>query len=400
MLGHELERELTGRIIPFWRSLRDDVHGGFFGEVDFDLRIDRDADKSSLMMCRILWFFATAARQLRDPVLLADARQAYDFLVDHCFDQDNGGLFWSVSRAGVPHDTLKHTYAQAFGIYALSAYFRASGDTRALGLALNLRDLIEGSCRDGRAYREAHDASFRQVPNDKLSENGVLAERTMNTLLHMLEGYAGLYEAAPDPVTASAIRDLLNTFLTAIYNPERHRLEVFFDADLNSLIDLHSFGHDIEASWLVEWAAGLLRDPGLDSAIGEMCTDLAQEVYRSGYRGGAVLNEALGDAVDTSRVWWVQVEALQGFARAGERAIGSSWAPVFAQAVDDVWHFIRSNLIDPRPGSEWYWRVDERGRPFRGDPMAATWKCPYHNGRACLRLIEHTGALFAAPVGA
>ena len=393
MLAQELERELTGRIIPFWRALRDDERGGYYGEVSSDLQVDIEAEKATLLMCRILWFFSTASRQLDDANLLDDARHAYRFIADHCFDAVDGGLFWSVDRDGRPADTTKHTYLQAFGVYALAAYFQASGDRVALGLTRELGELIEERCWDGRGYSEEHDVFFREVSNEKLAQHGVAAKHTTNTLLHLLEGYAGWYSAAGDPLAERGIRRILAIFLDELYNPDRHRLELFFDDTMTSLIDMHSLGHDIEASWLVEWAASCLGEP--DERVRGMCADLAQEVYRSGFRDGSVIFESVRGTPDLSRVWWVQAEAMLGFDRASDREPLSPWAPPFARAVDELWEYIQARIVDPREKSEWLWQVDEDGRPVPTDPIAAAWKCPYHNGRACLRLIESRTAATA-----
>lgn len=42
-------------------------------------------------------------------------------------------------------------------------------------------------------YLEAFTRDFKPESNEKLSENGVLADKTMNTLLHVFEAYTELY---------------------------------------------------------------------------------------------------------------------------------------------------------------------------------------------------------------
>ena len=186
----------------------------------------------------------------------------------HCLDRQNGGVYWSVTFDGQPLDITKHTYNQAFAIYALAAYYRLTGSAEALALARALFAVIEGRCTDAGGYCEAFTVDWRPASNEKLSENGVLAARTMNTLLHVFEGYAGLYAAAPDAAVEAALRRILDLYAYKVYAPDLHRQLVFFDADYRSLIDLYSYGHDIESSWLIDWGAGLLGDAALTRRIG------------------------------------------------------------------------------------------------------------------------------------
>jgi mannobiose 2-epimerase len=196
MLKKEIREHLEECIIPFWRHLLDERHGGFYGEVAYDLKVNKKADKGCILNSRILWFFSSAYTLLKDEGLLEDARHAYEYLRDHCIDDENGGVYWSIKFNGVPADTSKHTYNQAFAIYALSAYFEASGDEEALNYAIELFHLIEAKFTDNVGYKDAFDEFFKEITNDKLSENGIIAKKTMNTLLHIIEAYTELYRVA------------------------------------------------------------------------------------------------------------------------------------------------------------------------------------------------------------
>ena len=216
MLAQALKNHLTQKILPFWQKLTDETYGGWYGYVDKELRVDKDADKGCILHSRILWSFATAARVLRDPSLMPYAECAYDFL-SRFEDRENGGVYWSVTAKGEAADTTKHTYCQAFAIYGLAAYVRAGGSRReeAAQKALSLFQLIETRCRDEGGYGEAFRKDFSPESNEKLSENGVMAGRTMNTLLHVLEAYAELVRALPDRedvrrAGARAVEDFLH----------------------------------------------------------------------------------------------------------------------------------------------------------------------------------------------
>lgn len=375
---------LTGQILPFWSRLRDDEFGGFYGYMDYELQLDPKAEKGCILNSRILWFFSEAAALLKDEQAARQADHAFRFLMDHCVDRINGGIYWSLHYDGTPADTTKHTYNQAFAIYALSAYYRLTGNEQALALANELFRIIETRCTDDEGYLEAFTVDWKPESNEKLSENGVMADKTMNTLLHVFEGYAGLYQASPSSPVEQALRRILKIYAEKIYDPELRRQTVFFDAHYNSLLDLHSYGHDIESSWLIDWGCGLLGDEQLSRSIGAINSVLADEILRTAYRDHSVCNEAENGKVDTTRVWWVQAEAILGFVNAWKK---EPQRTEYRDAAADIWHYIETVMVDKRPGSEWFWSVDAEGNPHH-KPIVEPWKCPYHNGRMCMELIR------------
>lgn len=386
-MAEEMKAHLQEKIIPFWKNLKDTENGGYYGFQDFDLKLHKGGEKGCILNSRILWFFSAAAMQLGDNALLADAEWAYRFLRDKYLDKEYGGLYWSVTAKGEPLDTTKHTYSQAFGIYALAAYYEATGDKEALKLALTLYHLIEESCRDEGGYLEAFSRSFERVSNEKLSGNGVLAERTMNTLLHVLEAYTGLYRVRQEEQLGNHIRELLDLFAEKVYNSEKMRQEVFFDSQYISLVDLQSYGHDIEASWLLDEGAETLSDKDYEKKIFPLSASLAEQVYRLGFDGASLANECEQGKTDQRRIWWVQAEAVTGFLNAAGKATGEE---KYLLAALKEWEFIKKYLIDKRPGSEWFWEVTREGIPCK-KPIVEPWKCPYHNGRMCMEVIKRIG---------
>ncbi len=376
---------LPGRLLPFWKALRDEEHGGYYGYMDFGHRLDKAAEKGCILNSRILWFFSEAAGTLQDASLLSYARHAYRFLSEHCLDQKYGGVYWSLTCDGKPLDDTKHTYNQAFAIYALSAYYRLTGEKEALSLAYGLFQLIEERCRDEDGYLEAFTRDFQPASNEKLSENGVLAERTMNTLLHVFEGFSGLYQARKDSAVASAMKWILRIYEEKVYDPKKQRQNVFFDKKYTSLIDLTSYGHDIESSWLIDWGCGLLQDVALTEKTAAINSDLADSVLRTAFRNGSLVNECENGVVDTHRIWWVQAEALVGFVNEWSKHPERTDC---RDAAAELWRYITEKLEDHRPGGEWFWRLDETGAPDQEKPTVEPWKCPYHNGRMCMELIR------------
>ena len=382
----EVKKELTGHIIPFWKKLRDNEYGGYYGLLDFDLKLDKKAVKGCILNNRITWFFSSAYMCLKDESLLDEARHGYEFLRDHCLDRKNGGVYWAMSYDGKPVDTTKHTYNQAFCIYALASYYDACGDKQALEEAYRLFDIIETKCRDEGGYLEAFDEEFKPASNEKLSENGVMADRTMNTLLHVFEAYTVLYRVDKNEAVADKLRWILDCFADKIYNPELHRQEVFFDHEYNTLIDLYSYGHDIETSWLIDRGLEILGDKAYTDKLSPITMDLARNVKKVAFDGHSLANECDKGVVNTDRIWWVQAETLIGFINAYQK---DNTQTDFLEAARAEWDFIRNYSIDHREGSEWFSGVAADGSP---DPkkreIVEPWKCPYHNGRMCIEVIR------------
>ena len=385
MMVEEIRSHLTDCIIPFWKGLRDDVNGGYTGYVDYDLKRDEKAVKGCILNSRITWFFANAYMALKDESLLAEARHGYEFMRKYCVDQEKGGVYWSVRYDGTPEDTTKHTYNQAFSIYALASYYDAAKDESALELAMELFHIIEERCMDEIGYKEAFDRTFQEIENDKLSENGVIADKTMNTLLHVFEAYTELYRVSGDEAVKERLKWILDTIAEKIYNPKLHRQEVFFDREMNTILDLHSYGHDIETAWLIRRGTDVLGDDTYAEKMLPIILDLTGQVYRTAFDGRSLANECEKGVVDENRIWWVQAEALVGFLN------GYQLAPEhteYLEAARAEWAFIKAHVIDKRPGSEWFWDVNKDGESVSGKPIVEPWKCPYHNGRMCLEVIK------------
>lgn len=386
-LAQETTSELQRHIYPFWSGLKDE-RGGFYGCVGFDGDVNRDGGKGVILNSRILWFFSNVYLTYRMEEALPLARHAYEFLRDACLDPEQGGVYWMIGPDNKPLDDMKHTYSQSFAVYGLSSYYRASGNREALQLAYTLFDLIETECMDEYGYMEAFDRRWNPIFNEKLSEDGFKADKTMNTLLHVIEAYTELYLADRSPAVSTALKKALDLYRTRIYHPESQTLGVFFNKEYEDIADLYSYGHDIEASWLVDRATEALREPELATRIGEIDLALAKTVRQAAMENGALNNQKCRGEVDKTRVWWVQCEGILGFLNA-YRKTGES---VYLETAVQLWDYIKKYLIDPRPGSEWFWDVNEHGRPESRKNIVEPWKCPYHNGRMCMevyRLYEH-----------
>ena len=390
MRVNEIKEHLISDIIPFWGNLKDGSFGGFYGEMDYDLKLYQKADKGCILNSRILWFFSNAYLTIQDKTCLENARHAYEFLKNAFYDTENGGVFWSVTYDGKPRDDTKHTYNQAFAIYALASYYGASKDQEALKLAYAIVDKVETVCKDEGGYLEAFDRNFTPASNEKLSENGVMAGRTMNTLLHVFEAYTELYRVDKNPKIAALMEEMLDTFADKVYNPKKRRLEVFFDKNWNSLIELNSYGHDIEASWLIDRGVEVLGSKKYEDKIYKITKDLAAHIFEVARDEASLFNECEDGKVDTKKVWWVQAEAMLGFLNGYEK---DGLRKDYLEMVGKIWDYIKEYMIDHRAGSEWFNELNQDGTPIKTKEIVGPWKCPYHNGRMCFEVINRNIAI-------
>lgn len=382
---NEIETHLREKLIPFWEKLKDTEYGGYYGYMGYDLAVDTHYEKGCILNSRILWFFSNAYMLLGEEHLKDAAVHAYKFLKDYCMDYDNGGVYWSVTYDGKILDDTKHTYNQAFAIYALSSYYDAVKDEEALKTAKGLFNLIEEKCTDEDGYLEAFTRTFEPAGNDKLSENGVMADKTMNTLLHVFEAYTELYRVCHDAKVAERLRFMLDVFKNNVYNESLGRQEVFFDSKYTPLIDLYSYGHDIETAWLLDRGLKVLGDSQYTEMFAPVTHALAENIYNRAFINGSVMNEAENGVDNTTRVWWVQAESIVGFINEAAKNPGD--AEKYYKAAGDLWEYIKTYIIDKREGSEWFWSADADGNPDE-KPIVEPWKCPYHNGRMCIEVIR------------
>ena len=399
-MSDEMKEHLLGNIVPFWRNLRDDDNGGWYGYMSYGLEVDKNAVKGCILNSRITWFFANVALCIREGLISEDdctahgytaedvrkeAKHGYQFLKNNCLDKENGGIYWSLYADGTPEDTTKHTYNQAFCIYALSSYYEMFGDEEALDIAFRLFSLIEEKCTDSVGYLEAFTVDFKPESNEKLSGNGVMAAKTMNTLLHVFEAYTQLYKVSKDKKVEEKLKWILDTFAEKLYNAEKHRQDVFFDENYNSIIDLHSYGHDIETAWLIDRGTEILGDREYEKKLSVITKDLTAQIYKTAFNGHSLANECERGVVNTHRIWWVQAEAVIGFFNGWQKDNSKN---EYLDAAMSQWEFIKEFVVDKRNGSEWFWEVDEEGKPYPDRPIVEPWKCPYHNGRMCIEIMK------------
>lgn len=384
----QLQHELQGNILKFWiDNSIDTENGGFIGEIDSQLQVNGKADKSLVLNARILWTFSSAYRFYPVPEYLEIAERAYAYLLEHFVDPEHGGLFWMVDYQGQPSQDKKQVYGQAFVIYALTEYYRAVQHQEALDLAIEIYHLLEKYSYDPvhKGYVEALARDWKDTGNLSLSAKDLNEKKSMNTHLHALEAYTNLYRVWKSPELQHSLKELIEVTLDHIVDPEHARFQLFFNEKWETRGNHISYGHDIEGSWLLVEAAEVLGDPGLLIRVIRTAIRMVEAVYKDGVdTDGGIWNEADGSNVtDSNKDWWPQAEAMVGFYNAYQLTGDTK----FKEAAARSWNFIQTYLID-RTGGEWYWGVGRNGKPLLHEPKISAWKCPYHNGRACLEMIE------------
>ena len=416
-MKQEMQDVLQNNILRFWLDkMQDQEHGGFYGRIDGSGVLHPEAEKGAILNARILWSFSAAYRVLGNQEYLDAATRAKDYIIEHFIDKEYGGVYWSLDYKGEPLDTKKQFYAIGFAIYGLTEYARATGDREALEYALDLYDCIEEHAfdREHNGYIEACTREWGKIADMRLSELDANYPKSQNTHLHIIEPYTNLLRCLKElraqescnyvPVLGSvlpvgvtvpvellarvegSVRNLIEIFTDYILNPETHHLDLFFEMDwTRGAGRLESYGHDIECSWLMHEAALVLGDQKVLDKVEKIIVQVAKASEKGLRPDGSMIHEANLDTghVDDDLHWWVQAENVVG------------WYDIYQYYGDEdalkkavrCWQYIKENLVDTING-EWFWSRHPDGTLNTVDDKAGFWKCPYHNSRMCLEIIE------------
>lgn len=387
----EMQDVLQKNILRFWLDkMVDQDHGGFYGRIDGHEHLHADAEKGAILNARILWAFSAAYRVLGDKTYLEAASRAKHYIIDHFIDPEYGGVYWSLDCNGKPLDTKKQFYAIGFAIYGMSEYARATGDAEALKVAIDLYRCIEEHALDHEynGYIEAMTRDWQPIADMRLSELDANYPKSQNTHLHIIEPYTNLYRVWKSDELKASLHNLIDIFTDRILNPETHHLDLFFDMDWKRGAGaLESYGHDIECSWLIHEAALVLGDAEVLKKVEPIVEMVAKASEKGLNADGSMVHEANLDTgyVDSDLHWWVQAEAVVGFFNIYQY-FGDESA---LQKAQHCWTYIKENLIDNENG-EWHWSRRKDGTLNLDDDKAGFWKCPYHNSRMCLEIIERS----------
>lgn len=385
-----LKKEMTTELhnlLNYWsKNTNDTVNNGFIGQIDWEENKNFEAEKGAVMHARILWTFSAAYPITTDPTHKNIAKKAFEIIIDQFYDKEYGGIFWSIAPNGTPKDTKNQIYALAFVIYGLSEYFAISQDNKALETAIDLYKIIQKYSYDpiNKGYLEAFTRDWKEIDDLRLSEKDANEKKTMNTHLHIIEGYANLYKVWKNPALLKDITELLEVIDTHFMNTKTGHLHLFFNENWIEKPDVISYGHDIEAAWLLLQCAEISENKTLIERYKQHAIQIANATIEGIDHDGGLWYEL---EIDNNHLikekhWWPQAELMIGFYNSYQLTQNTDYLDIVLKN----WEFTKKHLIDTKNG-EWYWGVFEDYSIIKKD-KAGFWKCPYHNGRACIELIN------------
>jgi mannobiose 2-epimerase len=374
-------------ILEYWsKNTIDNQNDGFIGQIDYNDKIISGAEKGSVLNARILWSFSASYQSTKNEDHKKTATRAFDFLSNYFYDPEYGGLFWSINADKTPKDTKNQIYALAFAIYGLSEYYAISNDKKALEIARNLYLTIQKHSYDpiNKGYLEAFTRDWQPIEDLRLSNKDANEKKTMNTHLHIVEAYANLYKVWKDKTLQKDITELLQTIEQHFINPKTGHLHLFFDENWVEKPDVISYGHDIEAAWLLLQCAEISEDKNLIAKYKKHAVQMADVSQEGLDTDGGLWYEFDPEKkkLIKEKHWWVQAESLVGFYNAYELTGDKKYLDI----VFNNWEFINKHILDKQNG-EWFWGIYKDYSLIQKD-KAGFWKCPYHNSRACLELMQ------------
>lgn len=383
----EMQQELEN-ILQYWVNNTVDVqNGGFAGKIDNDNKVDIKAPKGSVLNSRILWSFAAAYNLTKKVQYLQMAERAYKYICNYFIDKDYGGVYWTVDYRGKALDTKKQIYALSFAVYGLSEYFIASEDEPVKKLAVELYETITKHSYDkvNGGYVEALTREWKEISDLRLSAKDANEKKSMNTHLHILEAFANLYRIWPDKTLKQRIIELINIFLNHIIDPATNHLILFFDEQWKQRGNIQSYGHDIEAAWLIQEAAETVHDEVLIEKVKQRSVRITDALSKGLDKDGGLWYEYNFDEdhLIKEKHWWPQSEAMVGYFNAWQITGKES----YLQKSLDSWKFVKNHILNKEKG-EWYWGVTDTYSVMEGQDKVGVWKCPYHNTRACMEIIK------------
>ena len=351
-LATQLKSELTKNILPYWMGRVPDPDGGMYGRITGDDIVDPSAPIGNIMTARVLWTFASAYRLFKDSDDPVSAKQylemavmARNLIINRFYDPEFGGTYWSLNPDQSPQDTKKQIYAIAFTIYGLAELNRATGDGKALEYAIKMFNSIEEHSFDAvrGGYFEAFTREWAEIEDMRLSDKDANESKTMNTHLHVLEAYTCLYRVWKNSLLEERLRGLIYVFEQYIIGSDGH-LKLFFDNDWNCGYDTVSYGHDIEASWLLHEAALVLGDDEVLERVEALVPRIAEAAGEGFTHKGGMIYEKHGPEgpADGDRHWWVQAETVVGYFNLWDH-FGSQEG---LEKALTCWEFIKGNLVD------------------------------------------------------
>ena len=403
-LSNLRERAVKGltETLDFFIEYAKDPDGGFYGAVGRDLIPVKPAIRSVVLNARLVWAFASAYRVLGEHKYLDAALHAFRYLKECFIDPEYGGAYWRVNADGTPIDERKVIYGQAFIIYSGAELYRACalcGDPEIMKLGCEARQMaidVFGLCEEyaldkpNGGYFETFDRKWNRMTDSFNIPDPSIASKALNTHLHVIEAYTNLMRVWDDLGLRMKVGSLIDIMSYKLLDRETFHYKPYMTDDWQTAKKQVSFGHDIEAAWLLVEAAREFGDKTVIEDSKPTAVRIAASCREEGVDPGTggmwSEYEAVTDEYDKKMIWWVQAEAVVGFFNAYEL----TGEQEYLDYTLGVWDYIDRSVIDREGGVFREWLTDA-SQPADNSVNRYTvneWKTPYHNGRMYMELIE------------
>ncbi len=408
-IADAMERSLNTELLAKWYpQCVDSVYGGFLSGYSFDFKPLGPQDKFIVTQARHMWTTAKAALLYPEKkYYLRCAKQGFDFLKNVMWDKKYGGFYNLVTREGNDKSNPlaeKEAYGNAFAIYALAAYYKASGDTAALSLAKTTFNWLEAHSHDATYkgyYQHLHRDGSIVKRDASLPSTSDIGYKDQNSSIHLLEAFTSLYEVWPDPLLRSRLEEMLYLVRDRLTN-QKGSLILFFQPDWTPLsfrdsseavilqhkyLDHVSFGHDVETAYLMLEATHALGNKNdsitllagkkmLDHALKNGWDNSLGGFYDEGYyfKGSNSIR-----IIFDSKNWWAQSEGMNTLLLMAGHFPDDDMH--YYDHFKKLWQYVQTYLVDHEHGG-WYEEGSDKEPQRKTAPKGHIWKGTYHNFRA------------------
>lgn len=394
-LYQEFDNELRN-IASWWTdTIWDTETDSIYGEIDHQGKVNENANKGIILYSRALWFFSETAKVTGDTLLKEKADKLYLYINKYFVDHNHGGVFWEIDAKGNVVNTRKQTFAQAFTLYAYSAYYALTNKPEVLSTAQALFTLIEDRTADTEngGHLAAFAENWQPLENMAIDGGDIDAPKTLDTELHILEAYTALYNAAPSQTLSDAIKHSIALFDAYFIDQQSDRLRTHLSKDWQDQSQVMIYGHLFECAWLIWEGVCAVNSENADHNKDQYWQTIITGLIEQGLEnadaqhGNIFDNKNLAtNRINIQSVWWVQAEALIAYLMQYHLTKQEK----FGKAAERLWDWIKTHHIDDKSGeyNEWHAVINP---DLQADnvPKAFMWKGPYHNGRAMLKACQY-----------
>ena len=419
-LASQFSIALEEGILRRWYPLvLDRECGGYFTNVTHDWMLPVEQEKMIVTQARHVWTLAKVAEFCGNGYGYDEmAMHGYYFLKNQMWDSEFGGFYQIRNRLGGMSDVRgwrdeKRAYGCAFGIYALAALARRTGDNEVMDFAQEAFQWVEEHSFDPTETGYFEFLTRQGKPFDWSSSYKTIAAdanelgfKDQNSSIHLLEAYTELYNVWKSPFLKMQLAKLLILIRDAMVTREGY-LGLFFhpgwkkvsfrnspeeEREKNFGVDHVSFGHDYETAFLMleaSHALGMRNDLRTLSVAKKMLDHALQygfdESVGGFYEAGYYLQgEENCTIVDDTKNWWAQAEGLNAL------LLFSKIFPEEKKYYEYFlrqWKYVKTYILDARNG-DWFEGGVDKQPEFQIGPKSHMWKCTYHTCRALMNCFD------------